>query len=168
MERIDTLDVGYLSPDATRYALIQPAANAGVAFDVDALDLLVDASGGYPYLVQVLGYETWTAADGAARIVLEHAQAGVVTADARMDALFRTRWDQLSDLEQRYVAAVARLGPEPVPVAVVAKELRRSTAQLSTTRAALIGEHRLLISPRYGEVQVSLTGFRQWLTARRF
>jgi len=164
LERIDTLEVGYLSPDATRYALIQPAANAGVAFDVDALDLLVDASGGYPYLVQVLGYETWTAAGGAARIVMEHAQAGAVAADARMDALFRARWDQLSDLEQRYVATVARFGPGPVPVGVVSKKLRRSTAQLSTTRAALIGEHRLLTSPRYGEVQVSLTGFKQWLT----
>jgi len=68
LERIETLDVGYLTADATRYALVQPAADAGVAFDVDALDLLVDSSGGYPYLVQVLGYETWTAAAGASRI----------------------------------------------------------------------------------------------------
>jgi hypothetical protein len=44
--------------------------------------------------------------------------------------------------------------------------LRRSTSQLSTTRAALIGEHRILTNPRYGEVQVSLTGFRQWVTSR--
>ena len=165
LERIDTLDVGHLSADATRYALIQPAADAGVAFDMDALDLLVDASEGYPYLVQLLGHETWTAAGGAPRIVLEHARAGVVAAEARMEDLFRARWDQLSDLEQRYMAAVARLGPAPASVASVAKALRRSTAQLSSTRAALIGEHRLLTSPRYGEIQVSLTGFNQWLTA---
>jgi hypothetical protein len=38
--------------------------------------------------------------------------------------------------------AVARLGPALVPVAVVARELRRSIAQLSSTRAAVIGEHR--------------------------
>jgi hypothetical protein len=91
-----------------------------VAFDVDALDLLINASGGYPYLVQVFGYETWTAAGGAARIVVAHAQAGVVAVEARMDALFGARWDQLRDLEQRYVAAVARLGPAPVPVSAVA------------------------------------------------
>jgi hypothetical protein len=167
LERIETLEVGYLAPDATRYALIQPAADVGVAFDLDALDLLVDASGGYPYLVQVLGYETWTAAGGAARIGLVHARAGVAAAEARMDGLFRARWDQLSDLEQRYVAVVAQLGPAAVPVAAVAQALQRSTQQLSSTRAALIGDHRLLTSARYGEVQLSLAGFGQWVTARR-
>jgi hypothetical protein len=166
LERIETLEVGYLAPDATRYALIQPAAHVGVAFATDALDLLVDASGGYPYLVQVLGYETWTAATGAAKITLEHAHAGVVAADARMDALFQARWDQLSDLEQRYVATVAQLGPAAVPVAAVAKALRRTTQQLSTTRAALIGEHRLVTNPRYGEVQLSFAGFAQWIARR--
>jgi hypothetical protein len=78
-----------------------------------------------------------------------------------MSGLFRACWDQLSDLEQRYVAAVASLGPSPPAVAAVAQVLGRSTQQLSTTRAALIEQRRLLTSPRYGQVQVSLTGFRQ-------
>jgi len=84
-----------------------------------------------------------------------------------MSGLFQVRWDQLSDLEQRYVAAVASLGPAPAPVAAVAQVLGRSTQQLSTTRAALIEEHRLLTSPRYGQVQVSVAGFTPWVIARR-
>jgi hypothetical protein len=71
---------------------------------------------------------------------LDHARAGVAAGDARMSGLFQARWDQLSDLEQRYVAAVANLGPAPAPVAAVAQVLGRSTQQLSTTRAALIEE----------------------------
>jgi len=167
LERIDTTEVGYLHADATRYALVQPAADAGVAFDLDALDVLVEASGGYPYLVQVLGFETWHAAAGASRIGVEHARAGVAAAETRMGGLYQARWDQLSDLEQRYMTAVAQLGPSPAPVAAVAATLRRSTHQLSTTRAALINGHRLLASPRYGQVQISLTGFGVWLLARQ-
>jgi hypothetical protein len=165
LERIETTDIGYLNADATRYALIQPAANAGVAFDLDALNLLVDAAGGYPYLVQVLGYETWKAAGGADRITIRHAQAGTAAADARMSGLFQARWDQLSDLEQQYLIVVATHPLTPTPVAAVAQALGRSTHQLSTTRAALIHEHRLLTSPRYGHVQISLTGLAAWITA---
>jgi NAD(P)-dependent dehydrogenase (short-subunit alcohol dehydrogenase family) len=166
LERIETTDIGYLNADATRYALIQPAANAGVAFDLDALDLLVNTAGGYPYLVQVLGYETWQAAGGANRITIRHARAGTAAADARMSGLFQARWDHLSDLEQQYMTVVANHPLTPTPVSTVAQALGRSTHQLSTTRAALIEEHRLLASPRYGHVQISLTGFAAWITTR--
>lgn len=163
LERIDTTEIGSLGPDATRYALIQPAAELGVSFDAAALDILVSASGGYPYLVQVLGYETWQAAAGAARLTTSHAHAGRAAGLKRRGALFKTRWDQLSDLEQRYITAIARHNETSVPVAAVATALRRSTQQLSTTRAGLIEGHRLVVSPRYGHVQLALAGFGLWV-----
>ncbi|MGH3421552.1 MAG: hypothetical protein ACRDOD_18415, partial [Streptosporangiaceae bacterium] len=79
-----------------------------------------------------------------------------------MGALYQARWDRLSDLERRYILAVARLGPGPVRVAQVAEALGHTTQQLSTTRATLIDEHRLLTSPRYGQICFALSGFAGW------
>jgi hypothetical protein len=59
-KRMETTDIVYLGRDATRFALVQAAADLGVAFDTDAVELLVNESGGYSYLMQVLGYESGT------------------------------------------------------------------------------------------------------------
>jgi hypothetical protein len=162
LERMEISDVDYLSKDATRFALVQPAAELGVTFAGEALEQLVGESGGYPYLVQVLGYETWEAAAGADRIEVAHTRAGIAASRRRMGELFQARWDRLSDLEQQYLIAVAH-HDGPVAVGEVAKALRRSTQQLSSTRAALIEEHRLLSSPRYGQVRLALSGFGRWI-----
>src|SRR5205085_5975915 len=52
--RIDKLD----RADAD-FALLAPAEREDAEFDVDALDALYDASGGYPYFVQAYGKAAW-------------------------------------------------------------------------------------------------------------
>lgn len=161
-ERMSVVDVGNLSAESTRYALVKPAADLGVRFDDDALELLVGESDGYPYLVQLLGFETWKAAAGARRITPAHATAGVKMALGKMDSLFQARWDELSDLERDYVYAVATQGPGPVAVAGVQAALGRSSRQLATTRAKLINEHHILVPVRYGELRLALARFGEW------
>ena len=64
------LPVGRLDDAAAREALVRPLADHHVAFDVDALDAVVEHSQRYPYFIQLWGDELWQrrAADGAARI----------------------------------------------------------------------------------------------------
>lgn len=163
-ERMPIADVGYLSGESTRYALVKPAADAGVAFEDEALEILVEESSGYPYLVQLLGFETWRAAKGSRSITAEHAALGTASALAQMDGLFQARWDGLSNLERAYVHAVASLDVRgPVAVSDVQDVLRRSSRQLATTRAALIGEHHLLVPVRYGELRFALPRFGKWV-----
>ena len=166
LERMPIRDVAYLSAESTRYALVKPAADRGVSFGEDALELLVAESGGYPYLVQLLGYQTWRAAKGASRIGLEHARTGAAAAMAEMEALFQARWDGLSDLERDYLYAVARHGNGPVEVGEVQAALGRTSKQLAPIRARLITEHHLLVPVRYGEVRMALGRFGSWVAAR--
>lgn len=163
-ERMPVVNVGYLSAESTRFALVKPAADIGVAFDDDALELLVGESNGYPYLVQLLGFETWMAAAGASRITPAHATVGVRVALEKMESLFQSRWDELSDLERDYVHAVATRGPGPVAVADVQVALGRSSRQLATTRAKLIAEHHILVPVRYGELRLALPRFGEWVS----
>ena len=45
-----------------RVALVRPAAEEGVTWTDEAVTAVVDASGGYPYLLQQFGQTTWNAA----------------------------------------------------------------------------------------------------------
>jgi hypothetical protein len=60
--------------DESREALVVPAAERGVEFEHEALDLLCAASGGSPLEVQRLGFAAWSAARGARVITLAAAE----------------------------------------------------------------------------------------------
>jgi hypothetical protein len=163
LERLDVVGLGYLSAEATYRALAQPAADEGVTFDSDAIDFLVGESDGYPYLVQLLGFHTWKAAPDGRRISLSAARDGAARATEKMDATFQARWDALSDLERKYVSAVANGGIGRASSADVHAALGRKAQQLSTTRQALISDHGLVRSAGRGEIEVSLPRFAQWV-----
>ena len=85
LERVEVREIGNLSRESTAYALVAPAAERGVSFEADALHLLLDRSGGYPYLVQLLGYRAWEAAGRRRQITLADAESGAQVAQREMD-----------------------------------------------------------------------------------
>ena len=54
--------IGQLDRADADFALLAPAEREDASFDVDALDALYAASGGYPYFVQAYGKAAWDAA----------------------------------------------------------------------------------------------------------
>ncbi len=75
--RLPVEELANLEPSAARLALVEPAARRHVAWEDDALGLLVRRSGGHPYYVQLFGWHAWEAAQGEATITLAHAKAGL-------------------------------------------------------------------------------------------
>jgi type II secretory pathway predicted ATPase ExeA len=165
LERLNVIEIGNLTNESVAYALVKPAADELVRYDDDALDLIVDASGGYPYLVQLLGQLTWKAAAGRRQIKLSDAIAGVAAAKKEMDGIHQARWDGLTDLERDYVYIVAINGPGPVEGSTVQRALGRTSGQLSSTRAGLIGTHRILLQSDFASVKLTWEGFRKWVAA---
>lgn len=95
-ERSTRLPIGRLeSDDEVRKALAQPAKDAGLPFEVDALELLVAESQRYPYFIQILGHQSWVAATVAdektTSIAIEDAKRGVQTAEVTRDAFYAGR-----------------------------------------------------------------------------
>ena len=60
--RLPVDELGDLEPSPARLALVEPAARRHVAWEPEALDLLVRRSGGHPYYVQLFGWHAWEAA----------------------------------------------------------------------------------------------------------
>ena len=76
--RIDAADV--------RRALAKPLEHGDVPIDDDALEVMVDSTEGYPYMVQLVGMCVWNAAEDPQRgLTLRHAEIGVDA--ARFSAL---------------------------------------------------------------------------------
>ena len=57
-------------------ALTEPAAAAGLSWSAEALDLVTDAAGGFPYFLQEFGAACWNVADGPV-VTASDARAGV-------------------------------------------------------------------------------------------
>jgi hypothetical protein len=162
LERLEVAELGHLDVTATKLALLKPAIDRGVNFEDVALERLVDASSGYPYLIQLLGYEAWTIAGGTGTITGRHASAAVDKAHRRMSDLYQARWDAIPEREHDYLHAVAMLGPGPAAVADVARRLDATGKSLSPRRQYLI-EQRLIRPAGFGKVELTVPGLRAWI-----
>jgi hypothetical protein len=162
--RIDRLD-----RDAADLALGVPAEREGVGYDQEALDLLYEKSGGYPYFVQAYGKATW-----------DHAPQTPITADdVRVAApeaegelavgFFGSRFERATPAEREYMRAMAALSDDPgndmdaaVPTSEIAVSLGRKPASLSPARDALI-KKGLIYSGERGTVAFTVPHFGRYL-----
>jgi hypothetical protein len=154
--------IGRLSDDQARAALAEPGEELGFDFEPDALTEVVGFTEGYPYFLQEYGNALWNQVDeppvSAADVAL--ARAAV---EAKLDGgFFRVRVERTSELEQRYLRAMAELGPEPQRAKDVAALLGRTSEQLAPTRARLI-EKGLLYTPGRGLAAFTVPQFDRFM-----
>jgi hypothetical protein len=140
--------IGRLSDEQAREALSAPAERLGVHFDPGALAAVIEQTEGYPYFLQEYGSTLWnqieepTVTTGDVSI----AQAAV---EAKLDdGFFQVRVERTTELEQRYLRAMAELGPEPHSAKDVAAVLGRTSEQMAPTRSRLIDKGLLYTSGR--------------------
>jgi hypothetical protein len=161
LERGEWHELGLLDRADTVEALTGPAADAGRPMDEEAAKVLADASGGYPYAIQVLGHHAWRASHGQGRIEGEHARAALAAAQRDLSAgLYASRWNDASPKEREYLAALARL-PEGSGGGDVARKLGEPTSKVSYLRDRLIKKGTLF--PERGALRFLVPGMAQWV-----
>jgi hypothetical protein len=167
LERGEWQELGLLDAADARQALVDPADKAGRPMDTAAADLLVEASGGYPFAVQLYGHHAWRASAGASRITVSHARKALDAARRELeDGLYVGRWNDASRREQEYLAAVAglivRTGEATGPQ--VATELGKAQSQVSYLRDRLLKKGTLYAE---GPRLLFLTpGMAEWVAGR--
>ena len=167
LERMPKIELGFLGPDASRLALTKPAADLGVRFTDDALTILVEASGGYPYFVQLLGYHVWEAKKG--RIIDREAVTTAVRDAARMASVqvFSPRWDRLAPKEQQFLKVMAELHADdpdqPVAVGSVRERLGAASYEdISYLRVRLLQKGVVRPAGR-GLLRFTFPGMAEWI-----
>jgi len=167
-ERTEFAEIGTLSEEDTKIAIAQPAVSRGVGITTDAVDLLWNETGGYPYFVQLYGYHMWDQAQPNPGAVLSKADAirGVASAREKVTNLFNSRFTSLSKQEKLFVVEIAKLGGDnPVRRIDIANALGKSSQGISTVRARLI-DRAVITEERHGYFQFTIPGFAEYVLAQ--
>jgi hypothetical protein len=161
-ERFQYMRIQQLDADIVAEALTIPASLEDASWQEDALELVVEASGRYPYFIQQFGRETWDVAVGPT-ITKHEAELGVAHGNNQLDnGFFRARWDRATRSEQAYLRAMALDGDEGSSSGEVANRLARKPASLGPTRAALIAKG-LIYAPEHGIVAFTVPGMAAFI-----
>ena len=155
--------IGRLAPPEAAAALAEPAAALGVVFEQGAIDVILDYTEGYPYFLQEYGKIVWDLAPEGDRIVREVAEQARRAVEAKLDdSFFRVRAERTTELELRYLRAIAELGPGEHSAGEVAAGLGRTSEQLGPTRARLI-DKGLIYTTAHGRGAFTVPQFDRYL-----
>ena len=146
-----------LDENLARSALVEPAEAEDVAWEDEALALVVRETSGYPYFLQQLGQDTWNLA-ARTPITLADSRAGAERGRGALDTgFFRVRWDRATRAEQRYLRAMALDGDGGSQSGAVAVRVGKKVTSLGPVRASLIGKG-LVYAPEHGVVAFTVPG----------
>lgn len=155
--------IGALDETAAREALQRPAEEEGVSYDEEALALILLHSGRYPYFIQLYGKHAWLQGQGdrISPSAVEAAHAGV---QQILDKdFFHVRIERTTELERRYLRAMAELGDDRVASGEVTRSLGYgSTTETGPVRDSLI-KKGLIYSPSWNALEYTVPMFGDYM-----
>jgi hypothetical protein len=158
----DFPEIGSLSHEQAKSALVIPAEALGVAYEADALDSIVAASHGYPYFLQEWGYHVWNHASVSPISAADVASVRPIVVDQLDRNFFLVRFDRLTPKEKEYLRAMAELGPGPHRSGDIASRLGVRVESVAPRRSALIGKG-MIYSPAHGDTAFTVPLFDEYL-----
>ncbi|CAN5658534.1 ATP-binding protein [soil metagenome] len=163
--RADRHHLGSVDLDDVAEAIEQPVVAAGKAIDADALEAAAAATRGYPFMIQMVGWQLWRAAGSAATITMAMVRRAVPVAVRRMGELVHE--PALADLsrgDQAFLAAMAT-DDGPSRTGELARRMDVDDNWISQYRRRMIDAE--IIRPiRRGEFDFELPYLREYLRAK--
>lgn len=162
-QRIDRL-----SRDAADRALVAPASEEEAAFTAEALDVMYDATRGYPYFIQAYGRSAWDLAPRSPITADDVAVAGPEAERELAVGFFGSRYERATPAERDYLRAMAdAAGDDEDPVgsvatADVAAVLGKKPQSLSPARDSLL-KKGLIYSGERGRIAFTVPHFGRYL-----
>ncbi len=150
--------IGQLTHEAAIQALVIPAEKLGVCYTEEALDEILNQTGGYPYFLQEWGKHAWDVA-ATSPITGKDAKEAIVHALADLDAsFFRVRFNQLTPMQKKYLRAMAELDQKRLASGEIATTLGKKVTNLAPLRSQLISKG-LIYSPSHGKTNFTVPLF---------
>jgi len=158
----DFPSIGPLSNDDAAAAISGPIAHEEERIQGLAVQRIVERSQGYPYFLQVWGYQSWNHAPKSPirRTDVEQAEPAVLR--SLDEGFFRVRFDRLTPGEKSYLGAMAELGPGPHRSGDISEALRVKVQSVAPTRSSLIRKG-MIYSPAHGDTAFTVPMFDEFL-----
>jgi AAA ATPase-like protein len=164
-------ELGALSDDAARQAIVRPAETAiperPVRFDDAAVDAVLELSERYPYLLQAYGLHTWNTAPEGDVIVARDVERAQPAARRELDRdFFETRFARATGAGRRYLAAMADIGEGPYRTTDVARRGGWSSVRSASPVRQTLIDKGLIYDPERGLVDFTVPHFADFMRRR--
>lgn len=153
--------------DDVRRAFAATFVASGMAIDEQQLRTAAQATAGYPYMIQLVGYHIWDCADmrDSSRVSDQDVTDGIEEARRDLDnAVCIPELQGLSRNDRAYLEALAQ-SDGPAPTAAVAQRMGRSTNYAATYRRRLLDAYVIRETER-GEIDFAVPFLREYLRHR--
>jgi hypothetical protein len=162
-ERLGRVDLGVLDRAGTAEAIRRPFERVhGTAVDEAVIDAVHDASGGYPWFVQLWGEALWDLATDPARVGLPVARAAGARVRVRVDDFYATRWRRVPSGRARLlVQALAEQGGDAAMGDLL--EVVDMTHQAASPARRALLDLGICWAPARGRLAFSVPGFERWV-----
>lgn len=151
-------------PDV-RNAYVEVVRASGKTIQMDVADRAAEASLGYPYMVQLVGYYMWQSAQrrGSDQILLEDVAQGEKDASlAFQDAVCAPAYDGLSVTQREFLLAMVPDLPGSTRVSDVVGRTGKSLSWANKYRASLISD-QVLVADGRGLVRLAIPHMGEYL-----
>lgn len=154
--------IGAIDRPAVEAALRDPIVEGGRSIEANALAAAIEATRGYPYLVQLVGYHVWAVRPLAQRITVADVSSGVPLAlDALGPTVLQPILRDLSPRDRGFLVAMTE-DDGPSLVSDIGVRTGQSRGNVQTYRARLLQEQVIVPAGR-GYVDFAIPYLRQYL-----
>ncbi|WP_255467150.1 ATP-binding protein [Raoultibacter phocaeensis] len=144
-------------------ALRKTIENPGRSIEAEALSLSVDAIGGFPYMMQLVGYRMWDVQPDEPCITQEDAAKGIRLASREMKSrIIETTYRELSNGDLRFLKAMLPDEKES-RLSDIAQRMGKKSNYASQYKRRLL-EEGVIGERARGVVGFDIPGFREYLT----
>jgi hypothetical protein len=162
LRRAERHALGSVQRSDVQRAFREPIETAGRSIGDAALQVMVDGASGYPFLLQLVGAQTWRLHPATAEITVEDATLGVARARRRLGALIHEpALSAASDIDKSFLLAMAH-DDGPSKMADIQQRLDVDANYASQYRLRLIAAE-LIYPTRRGYVDFALPYQREYL-----
>lgn len=162
LRRAERHPLGSVGREDVKRALAEPLEEAGRGAADDVLAVMVDGTRGYPFLIQLVGAQTWRLHPSEPEISMDDARQGVANALRRLGSLvYEPALADASAIDKSFLLAMAK-DDGPSRMADIQHRLDVDVNYASQYRLRLIAAE--LIEPaRHGYVDFALPYLREYL-----
>lgn len=150
--------------DEVNESFAQTFEDSGMSLDASLVEKAAVATAGYPYMIQLVGYYIWDAADARESTVISKEDVDEGIREARVDldnAVCVPELHGLSKNDRAYLEAMA-VSDGPSGTSEVAKRMGRSAKYAATYRKRLLDAYVIRQTDR-GEVDFAVPFLREYL-----
>ena len=162
LRRADRHVLGPVAMEDVATAIIEPIEASGRSIGAAEADRAAEATNGYAFMIQLVGYHVWRQHPGARRVTARDVDAGLAAAHGRLGALVHgPTIAALSNVDRRFLLAMAQ-DEGPSSMGEIATRLGVSANYASQYRLRLI-EADVVEAVGHGRVDFVTPHLRDYL-----